>query len=197
MELRSIICPSMDGIAFLRAWLPPAVAHSSRFFCPSNLSDVPSTARDVIYVHQLQTLLIHNAHTTDPDLAGERDVCAEEVLSINASTEQFEIAVVTPTLFVMLFETPEIFKTIFGDRATEYLHLMGSYDPERAIREAGMTVADIIRHLNDATRERLRATPTAQRILERIAILDAKPFSNENGGDHAVHRRPPQLIRWD
>ena len=197
MESRSIICPSRDAISFLRAWLPPEVVESSRFFCPSRMSDVPSTARDVIYVHQLQALVIHDVHTVNPDVICDREVCTEEVLTINASSEQFEVVIVAPTLFIMLFETQEIFKTIFGERATDYLHLMGSYDPERAIREAGASTAEIIERFDDVTLERLRATPTAQRILEGIVRLDAKPFTNENGGDYAVHRRPPQLRHWD
>ncbi|QBC30333.1 hypothetical protein DRB87_01750 [Pandoraea sp. XY-2] len=89
-------------------------------------------------------------------------------------------------------ETPEIFTAVFGERATDFLHLMGSYDPERAVVKAGTAVPDIIANLNDATRALRRATPTAQRILARNAKLDVEPYMRENDWDAAWHRDPPQ-----
>ncbi|VVD86556.1 hypothetical protein PEP31012_01387 [Pandoraea eparura] len=64
---------------------------------------------------------------------------------------------------------------------------MDSYDPERAVREAGSSVADPIARLDDTTLALLRATPTAQRILARIARLDAKPYLRDNDWDAAWH----------
>lgn len=195
MEMRNIICPSQDSVNFLKAWLPPEIAASSHFFFPSPLSDAPATARHVLATYPLQALLIRNAHTTNPALISDLEVYAEERLMLSASKQQFEIEVVSPTLLTMLFETPEIFTAIFGERATDFLHLMGSYDPERAIGEAGATVADIIAHLNDTTRALLRATPTARRIVSRIAKLDAKPYLREDDWDAAWYRDRPQPTR--
>ncbi|MDN4575956.1 hypothetical protein DBB29_23405 [Pandoraea cepalis] len=183
MKMRSIICPSQDSVNFLNAWLPPEISASSHFFFPSPLSDAPATARNVLASHPLQALLIRNAHTTNPVLISDLEVYAEERLMLSASKQQFEIEVVSPTLLAMLFETPEIFTAVFGERATNFLHLMGSYDPERAVGEAGTTVADIIARLDDPTLALLRATPTAQRILARIARLDAKPYLRDNDWD--------------
>lgn len=195
MKIRSIVCPSQDSVTFLNAWLPPELSASSHFFFPSPLSDAPATARNVLATHPLQTLLIRNAHTTDPALISDLEVYAEERLMLSASKQQFEIEVVSPTLLAMLFETPEIFTAIFGERATDFLHLMGSYDPERAVSEAGTTIADIIAHLDDTTRALLRATPTARRILARIAKLDAKPYRREDDWDAAWYRDLPQPTR--
>lgn len=197
MELRNIVCPSYDSIAFLRAWLPAEISDTSRYFSPSSLSDVPSTARDVMHVHRLRTLIIHDAHTTNPDRICDQEVQVEEVLTINAPTAQFEVVVVAPTLFAILFETPEIFNEIFGAQATAYLRLMGSYDPERAIVEAGITVDSVIGGLDAAMRKRLRATPTAKRMLRHIERLDAKAFAHENSGDRAMHSRPPPSLHWE
>ncbi|AJP56072.1 hypothetical protein UC34_01800 [Pandoraea vervacti] len=195
--LRSIVCPSEDAIAFLQAWMPGALVKSSRFYCPTTLSDVPTTARDVIYLRELQTLVIHDVRSTHPSVIDDQEDRTKDLLTINASSEQFEIVVVAPTLFIMLFETQEVFQTVFGHRANEYLNLMGSYDPERAIREAGTSVREIIANFDSATLDRLRNTITAKRILQGIAILDAKPFAAVNGGDYVVHRRPPQFRHWD
>ncbi|MCI3207460.1 MULTISPECIES: hypothetical protein [Pandoraea] len=197
MDLRSIVCPSNDAIAFLQAWLPETLVETSRFYCPSSLSDVPSTAGDVIYLRQLQTLVIHDVHSTHSGVIDDQEDRIKDVLTINASSEQFEVVVVAPTLFIMLFESQTIFSTVFGEHATEYLHLMGSYDPERAIQEADTSVAKIIDGMDASMREQLRATPTATRILGGIATLDAKPFTHENGGDYVVHRRPPSLRQWE
>ncbi|MFK0377309.1 hypothetical protein [Pandoraea sp. NPDC090278] len=197
MEIRSIICPNNDAIAFLQAWMPEALVESSQFYCPSALSDVPSMARDIIYRRQLQTLVIHNVHSTHPNVFDDQEDRIRDVLTLNAAEEQFEVVIAAPTVFIMLFETQEIFRAVFGNQATEYLSLMGSYDPERAMREGGTCAAEIIGNIDSTMRERLRNTPTARRILEGITTLDVKPFTHENGGHFAEHRRPPQMRHWD
>ena len=191
MKIRSIICPSSDDVEFLRAWLPSEITESSYFFFPSELSNAPSTARRVLRSHPVQALLIRNAYTTDPQLICDLGVYAEERLSISASTLRFEIEVVSPTLMIMLFETPQIFNSIFREKATDYLHLMGSYDPERAILTAGTSPGEIMTQIDESIRELLRTTPTAQRILARIARLDVKPLTHGNGEDDAWHHHSP------
>lgn len=195
MKTRCIVCQSRHEVVFLRAWLPPGISDSSSLFYPTRFSDPPITASDLLREHRVKALLIRNAYSTNFKLIDDLEVYAEERLTLSASRQQFEIEVVSPTLLVMLFETPKVFETVFGERATEFLHLMGSYDPERAIQEAGTSIPEIVKRLDDTTRELLRATPTARKILAGIARLDAKRSPYENGGDDVSHRHPPSLTQ--
>lgn len=191
MLKRCIVCPSGDSAKLLRAWLPQHIVDSSKFFLSDSQTLAACDARSVLRKHPVQLLLIRNAYSYHEEVIMDLEGNSEEALSMCSSARRYEVEVVAPTLEWMLFETPEIFKAIFQDKATPWLHLIGSYDPDRAIREADMTALGIINRIDGFTRDLLRATPTAQRLLARIAKLDAKPYIYDDGEDDAWHRHSP------
>ncbi|VVE64107.1 hypothetical protein PCA31118_01494 [Pandoraea captiosa] len=191
MLKRCIVCPSNDSAKLLRAWLPRHIVTSSKFYVSDSQSLAASNAQALLGSCPAQLLLIRNAYTyheeTILDLEGE----SEDALSLYSSSRRFEVEVVAPALESMLFETPKIFEAVFREMATQRLHLIGFYEPDRAIREAGLTMREIVASADEVTRDLMRETSIAQRILARIAKLDAKPFTYVDGEDHAWHSRSP------
>ncbi|UVA79844.1 hypothetical protein [Pandoraea commovens] len=177
MLKRNIVCPSSDDAKLLKAWLPQHIVDSSLFYLSTSQTLADCHAAPILRENELQLLLIRNAYTYHEELILDMEGDSEEMLSLYSSERRFEVEVVAPALEWMLFETPELFESIFRDKATSRLQLIGSYEPDRAIREAGSTVDDIIARVDEKTRELLRATPTAQRILKRIERLDEKLFT--------------------
>lgn len=197
MKTRSLICDSANDVALMRAWLPVDIVETSHFFVPSRLSDTPSTAASILKSYPLQALLICNAYTTNRQLILRLEGRAEERLTLSAPPQRFEIELVSPSLPGMFFQSSILFNRTFGKEASDRLHLMGRYDPERAIGEAGMTLPEIIERLDDTSRAQLRATPIAQSVLDRIARLESKSTRHENSGDRAMHSRPPPSLHWE
>ncbi|VVD68070.1 hypothetical protein PIN31009_00460 [Pandoraea iniqua] len=171
---RCIVCPSESGFKLLKAWLPTEIADSSRFFVSTGVWRTVPIAQGAVFHEKAPTLLIQNAYTVDDTWVMDQQGSAESMLSLAGSPSRYEVRMAAPTLEVMLFETAEMMDAVFGEKVTDVLRLLGYYDPQRAIREAGTTVDEIIERMSPTTIDLLRATPTAQNILDGITTLDAK-----------------------
>lgn len=171
---RNIVCPSKSGFKLLQTWLPSDIRTSSRFFVSHDVWDTIPLASSLPTRHPEPIFIIRNAYTVDAAWVDDQLGSAESMMSLVAASRRYEVRMAAPTLEIMLFESPAIIDAVFGERATDVLRVMGEYDPERAIREAGMTVEGIVEQMSATTIDLLRATPTGKDILEGIAALDAK-----------------------